>query len=469
MPLSQIGVENEKFRIDSEYFSKELMAADKIVRTFQGGFVPLGEISEKFRKGIFDIKANSYVESGIPLIRISNIKNGMIDDSEMVFIDNETHLAENKTKVVRNDIVISKTAYPAAACVVKESNVSQDIIACSISKEWKDRTNGPLLSSFLNSKIGLAVMGRYFQGNVQRHLSLDDGKKIPIPCFSVHFKNEVTACWQSAHDIKKKSNSLLQQAEDTLTAALGLANWRPPEPLTYTRRASDVFNTDRLDAEFFKPQIDQIYQKLSEKFALKTLGEFGEVENGQTVPYEEGKNTIPIIRSGDLSDISDDTKFLRAPATADIFRLKKGDILVSSIGFGSIGKVQVFDKDGTYGTVSEVTVIRQEKLNPYYIAAFLRSRFGQAQIEHFITGATGQLHLYKRDVRKIFIPIIPENQQQKLETLSTQAAQLRDNSRALLTAARRAVELAIEQSEHAALEFLNSTFNSNHTQRSFTS
>ena len=46
--------------------------------------------------------------------------------------------------------------------------------------------------------------------------------------------------------------------------------------------------------------------------------------------------------------------------------LRKEDVLISSIGFGSIGKVQVFDKEGRYGTVSEVTVVRQGKLNPFY-------------------------------------------------------------------------------------------------------
>ena len=71
--------------------------------------------------------------------------------------------------------------------------------------------------------------------------------------------------------------------------------------------------------------------------------------------------------------ISDDERFLKTHPTEALFLLEKGDVLISSIGFGSIGKVQVFDKPGTYGTVSEVTVVRQSKLNPHYLAFFLRS------------------------------------------------------------------------------------------------
>lgn len=128
--------------------------------------------------------------------------------------------------------------------------------------------------------------------------------------------------------------------------------------------------------------------------------------------------------------------------------------MISSIGFGSIGKVQVFDKHGTYGTVSEVTVIRQDKMNPFYLASFLRSAFGQMQIDHYITGATGQLHLYPKDVARIFIPSIPWSKQQEYEHLALSAATARRQAKQLLEAAKRAVEVAIEDSEDAALALL---------------
>ena len=246
----------------------------------------------------------------------------------------------------------------------------------------------------------------------------------------------------------------MAEAESTLTAALGLGDWQPPEPLTYTRRASEVAPTKRLDAEFHRPKVEALRAKLASRFPLSALGAIGIVDNGQTAPYDEA-GPVPIIRSGDLSNIEDDARFLRASASTPIFALERGDVLVSSIGFGSIGKVQVFDKPGTYGTVSEVTVIRQNELNPYYVCAFLRSRFGQMQIDRYITGATGQLHLYKRDVREIFIPIIPPKEQARFQSLADSIHTARTRARTLLAAAQRAVEIAIEQNESAALVFLS--------------
>jgi len=71
-----------------------------------------------------------------------------------------------------------------------------------------------------------------------------------------------------------------------------------------------------------------------------------------------------------------------------------------------------------------------------------------------ITGATGQLHLYKRDVRKFFVPIIPDPEQKRFETLTREVAAARARARALLNKAKHAVEIAIEGSEAAALRYL---------------
>ncbi|MCB1874813.1 MAG: restriction endonuclease subunit S [Chromatiales bacterium] len=173
------------------------------------------------------------------------------------------------------------------------------------------------------------------------------------------------------------------------------------------------------------------------------------------MPYSED-GTIPIIRSGDLGNIDNNDDFLRSSETENIFYLKKGDVLISSIGFGSIGKVQVFDKEGRFGTVSEVTVVRQSKYNPYYLAAFFRSMPGQMQIERYITGATGQLHLYPRDVSKFWVPVLPKYQQNAFEVLAKQSDVKRNNASHLLDAAKRAVEIAIERNESAALNYLES-------------
>ena len=243
-------------------------------------------------------------------------------------------------------------------------------------------------------------------------------------------------------------------AETILLDALGLGDWTPPEPLTYTGTAADVFAAGRWDSQFHRPAWNALREELSKRFELRELAELEPLLKGRTVPYEDD-GEIPIIRSGDLSDIEGVEGFLRAGADQPIFYLERGDVLISSIGFGSIGKVQVFDKPGRFGTVSEVTIVRQSYFDPYFLTAFLRSAAGQLQIEQFITGATGQLHLYPRDVGRIFVPVVDDSVQREMRHLAGRAREARKTAEQCLSDAKRAVEIAIERSEAAALRFLD--------------
>lgn len=48
--------------------------------------VNLGELSLKIMKGIFDLNPLNYIDSGIPFLRISDIKDGRIEISTTKFI-----------------------------------------------------------------------------------------------------------------------------------------------------------------------------------------------------------------------------------------------------------------------------------------------------------------------------------------------------------------------------------------------
>jgi len=169
---------------------------------------------------------------------------------------------------------------------------------------------------------------------------------------------------------------------------------------------SQLEGAKRLDAEYYQPEYLSFMSQIN-KFRVKKGGEIGKILRGNT-PKEYGDYDIPIIRSGDLSNFFINENLLRAK-NKNIFYVKNGDILISSIGLGSIGKVNIFTHGNEKtGTVSEVTVIRETKISPFYIWAFLTSKYGQFQINREITGATGQLHLNIGNVNNIFIPLLKE-------------------------------------------------------------
>jgi hypothetical protein len=102
----------------------------------------------------------------------------------------------------------------------------------------------------------------------------------------------------------------------------------------------EIISTDELGPVGFavyRPSVDEIKQKLEKNFTLEDLN--GRVFKGRSVEYSED-GEVPIVRSGDLIDIDDDARFLRAFSSEPIVYLRRGNVLISSIGFGSIASAR---------------------------------------------------------------------------------------------------------------------------------
>ena len=277
LKLSEVRADNEKFRVDDGYFAKLPILTQQRIEALP--HVRLGEVCSVFRKGIFDIKASSYAEIGVPFVRISNLRDGLIDSKDVARITREAHEAESNTALIFGDIVLSKTAYAAASFVnVSECNVSQDTIAVRLSPSGKKRLKSGFIVAYLNCRYGLALMGRQFQGNVQAHLSLPDGRKVPVPLFSDVLQTTTDKTLRDADAQLLAAEQKMAEAEAILTAALGLSGWQPPEPLTYTRRASEAFAAGRLDAQYFAPRVREL---------LTLLGAGGRTVRDAAPPRQE--------------------------------------------------------------------------------------------------------------------------------------------------------------------------------------
>lgn len=439
-------------RIDSEYF----------LRQYIGTFAALANLKKVSVDSVASISdgnhfsiSDEFVDSGVPYYRGQDVVgNFFIEQAAPVFISDwafrQPHMT--RSRLQKGDVLLSIVGTIGELSLVTLD--SPGTCSCKLAILRPTDISPEYLAIFLSSKFGRNQIKRLTRGAVQMGLVLDDMDQLSIVRLSPSKENRIKLIVLQAHKQLQHAVQTIKDAEQSLIRALGLEKWHPPEPLTYTRRASEAFATKRLDSQFFFPRYEALREALEKQYEVRDLGEIGAVHKGVTVPYYED-GSIPIIRSGDLSDISDDERFLRSKPIERIFYLERGDVLISSIGFGSIGKVQVFDKPGLYGTVSEVSVVRQKEMNPYYLTFFLRSSVGQMQIERYITGATGQLHLYPRDVARIFIPVISEAEQAKFQQLAESANAARYKARELLECAKRAVEIAIEEDEDAALRYLD--------------
>lgn len=451
--LSEVLV-SDKARIDSSYFGKAAVAL--AARIAELPHARLGELATTFRKGIFDIKADTYVESGgFPFVRVGDLRSGLLELESLARISTEAHLLESKTRLVRNDIILSKTAYPAAALVtLPECNVSQDTIAVHLSDEAKTRFRPAYVVAYLNSGAGRALMGRLFQGNVQQHLGLSEAADLLIPAFSSKLQLTIERLSIGADGSRNAAKAAITEAEADLLDALGLGDWSPPEPLTYTCPVATVVEAGRLDAAYFAPKYEEIAERLRATGQSLAIGddEGAFVARGSQPDYSECG--LPVVNSRHVRTnrvLLDAGNRQAAPGRV---RIRRGDVLINGTGVGTIGRVAPYLHEQDAVPDNHVTVVRLAGIDPIFLSVFLNSPLGQQQIERMISGSSGQIELYPADIRRILIWRAPDEVQWRIAARVEEAFSLESKSARLLAAAKRGVEIAITDDEASAMEFL---------------
>jgi len=446
-------------RIDAELYHPEYLDICHALATIP--YAKLGEIVQKCKKGIFDIKAENYVSDGVPFIRISNLKNGLVDDSDLTFIPFDIHRKEIKTEFHRNDIVISKTAYPAASLLFFEyCNISQDIIGISLKDSWKTRLDPAYVVAFLNSKYGLSEMLQWFQGNIQMHLALPDVKRIIVPILNDNIQKKISEVYTNAHEQNKRSKSLYLQAETLLLKELGLRDFNPKYKKTYTANLSDALSARRIDAEYFQPAYEEVIENIKNyRCGFDKLLKHVENVEPNFDPTKYPEESFCYVELADIDSSigviqnTNDIKGKEAPSRARRI-LKKNDVIVSSVE-GSLEKVALVDKehDGCLASTGFFQ-FRPLKILPEVLLILSRTPVLQSQLKKKCSG-TILTAIPKKSLDDIVIPLLPLSTQQEIASLIQKSHEARKKAKELLSAAKKAVEIAIEKGENDASNYLS--------------
>jgi hypothetical protein len=169
---------------------------------------------------------------------------------------------------------------------------------------------------------------------------------------------------------------------------------------------------------------------------------------------------VPYLRVGDLHDFTisaDSVKRVSVPAAAaeiDKVRLIAGDVLVSRSG--SLAVTGVVEAEWAHSVISSHLIrvrIVNPNYDPYYVAAFLAAMPGKMQIIQQSNGGV-QPEINQPALKRILIPRLSDEQQLKVREGIHAAHAARQRAHLLLAAAQHAVEIAIEDSEAAALAHL---------------
>ena len=248
-------------------------------------------------------------------------------------------------------------------------------------------------------------------------------------------------------------------AESTLLDSLGLADWTPPEPLSYGAKSSDAIAARRLDAQYFMPAKEQVKRALG-ALPGKLLSDRVSSIREQWVP-DRAPPTMR-VRNYDVTDalvpLLDAEK--EPSFAADIGSMKKvlsdGDVAVSRLRayLKEIAVVRSGDSVPSVGS-SEFIVLRPKDtdISPETLMVFLRSTPVQTILKWCQDGSQHP-RFSEGDLLSIPVPDAVADASANVTLVVQEGFAARDRAATLLDAAKRAVEIAIENSEAAALTYL---------------
>lgn len=443
--FSEIRSKNFDFRIDSEYFKKEYILIENLIK--KNNCKDLSELSFKISDGTHFTP--NYIENGVKFLSALNVSDNYFDlETGFKYISQEEHKSlYSRCNPESGDVLLRKVGVGLRKACVVPQNIEEFSIFVSVALIKCKEINPYYLSTYINTSLGQEQLFRFNKGISQPDLHLEDISRLKVPIFSDTFQSKIESIVKSAHAKLEESKSLYSQAEDLLLGELGLKDWQPKNTLYTTKKFSDFAQSGRLDAEYYQPKYDDLFERL-QKVDCKTIKEIQIINYRGFQPeyVENGKidviNSKHILEDGldyENFEKTDEVSFNNAVRA----QVKYGDILTYTTG-ANIGRTQVYLSEKKAMASNHVNMLRVRDVNPIYLALVLNSKIGRMQTEKSSTGSA-QVELYPDDLASFIIPILPEQIQKKIASLIQQSFECKAQSKQLLEDAKRMVETEIEK------------------------
>ena len=362
--------------------------------------------------------------------------------------------ANQRSSLQADDLILgTRGTVGKCALVTAEalpSNLDQDVARIAIDSE--EGLNPIYVLTYLNSRFGQDHIARHATGMVQQGISLAKVREIPVPKLSEDLQSRVSTLVNHALAARRGSKERQQDAQQALLNALGLSDWTPPEPLTYTALASDALTSGRLDARFFAPRIRALLNVLAkdkrivanvarqrrEKFRPDTCVNFDYIE----------------ISDVDGAGAATSTHLAcdEAPSRAT-WHVRPHDIITSTVRPIRRLSAQIAPEQDGFVCSSGFVVVEPQTIASEVLLTYLRLPVICELLDLF-TSASMYPAITDNDIFNLPVPHIPDGVATEVTRSVRDAKVAKARAAAMLDAAKRAVEIAIEDSEAAAMAYL---------------
>lgn len=401
---------------------------------------------------------------GYPILRLNEFDSSFISTPSKYcdIIDKKTF---NSLKLKKNDVLICRTN-GNAKYVGKSAIVPKDYEFAYASYLFKIRPNKEIINastlvSFLNGKYGRIEIEKYSMASNQVNFSPAKFRQLRIPNLNQKINNRIEQATFQSFEYLSKSQSLYQSAETLLLQEIGLEDFEPSKEGINVKSLKDSFlSSGRLDAEYYQPKYDEIEKAIiNYKYGYSELKNF--IRSFSTgYPYKSDSYVenggIPLIRINNINKGNlDISNAIHIPLSDENLSIKdiaiENDILISMSG--TIGNSCKVPK-GIKAVINQrIMKITSKNFDSEVLPLIINSSIGEMQLNRIGTGGV-QTNISSNDIKKILIPNLSNETQTQIAELVERSFSLKQKSEQLLESAKKAVEMAIEQDEEIALEWI---------------
>lgn len=456
MLFSEVWNANITHRCDPEFFSKMAIHTEKFITQQDHFFLDVKQVVS----GPFGstLKSSSYLKAGdIAFVRIEDIKGGFhINRSNMVYISDSDNRNISNSQLYTDDLILSKVGnsigfFARVDDEIKTCNISENNIGIKLSAFVPVKRH--VILAYLNSKYGQVLLLRRRSGNAQPKLNVDDVCFIPIPNFNDQFSKIISKLILNSDRLIRESRLTYQIAEQVLTKRLGCNNVVLRADAISSKYYSESFGlTGRLDAEYYQPKYESYAESLHTEDTVSSLCH---IYDDNFLPHAKEKyRYIELANVGTHGNISDlelqNGNELPSRARR---RVKAGQVIVSSIE-GSLQSCALItdELDGAICSTG-FYVVDSDKINSETLLVLFKLEPIQALMKQRCSG-TILTAIPKGEFLSMSLPEIDTAIQNEIAQKVQQSFALRRDAEKLIDIAVKAVEIAIEENESAAIDWV---------------
>jgi len=351
-------------RIDPHYYKPEFLQLNNKIQSIKFPVFSLGKLSSQIINGI-DFR--QFEQTGLPYLRVSNIRPLNFDLTDVKFIPNLQ--ISKDIKLNTGDLLITRKGTFGTTVVVDDDHKNM-IISSEIFRVVLDSQEviPEYVAIWLNLEPASRIFSRVRVGGIMGHLSQKVLKQTEIPIPEIGIQKQIIGLVQSAYQQKRQKEAvaqkLLDSIDDHILGELRINIDYKPQ-LTFVTYSNQV--KERLDPLY---HCQDVYYFLSNyKGNTTKLGDYIEYAQGGFAAGYSNQDTdgngILQIRPTNISDdrrlVFNRNIYVKKKATekqsGDL--LAKGELLFNNTNSQElVGKSVVFNLDGQYFCSNHITRIK---------------------------------------------------------------------------------------------------------------